>query len=163
MGAMPTIGITGHIRLSARTAPLVFEALHSGLCRYASDGVHGVTCLALGADQIFAKAVLAVGGTFEVILPARDYRNLMITPEQRAEFDDLLCRASRVQTMPFYRSSPQAYWAASRAMLNRCERLFAVWDGVPSRDVGDSAQVVDAAHRRRLPVEVFWPQGSDRG
>lgn len=30
----------------------------------------GVTCLARGADQIFARVVLDLGGTVEVVLPA---------------------------------------------------------------------------------------------
>jgi hypothetical protein len=48
-------------------------------------------------------------------------------------------------------------------VLDRCERLFAVWDGRPSREIGISAQMVSAARDRGMPVEVFWPQGSDRG
>jgi hypothetical protein len=158
---MAKIGITGHTRLSPRTGPLVYEALRASLSRYATENVHGVTCLAAGADQIFAQAVLDVGGTFEVILPASDYRN-KIPEEHRADFDKLLGRASQVHTMPFDRSNRDAYWAASNDMLDRCERLYAVWDGQPSRKIGDSAQVVSAAHHRNLPVEVFWPEGADR-
>jgi hypothetical protein len=35
--------------------------------------VTGLSCLD-GADQIFARAVTGLGGTFEVVVPAAEYR-----------------------------------------------------------------------------------------
>jgi len=159
------IAVTGHIRLTRGTAALVSAALTAALRLRAAGrrgAVHGVTCLARGADQIFAHAVLAVEGTFEVVLPALDYPDRIGTGRHRAEFDDLLDRASGVEVLRYERSCRQAYRAASEAMLARCDVLFAVWDGLPSRRVGDTADVVAAARSRRVPVEVFWPAGARR-
>jgi hypothetical protein len=36
--------------------------------------VTGLSCLADGADQIFARAVTNLGGTLEVVVPATGYR-----------------------------------------------------------------------------------------
>ncbi|WP_422774267.1 hypothetical protein ACN28C_16180 [Plantactinospora sp. WMMC1484] len=159
---MTRIGVTGHVVLADGTAELVYARLVEELRPHAGPGLHGVTCLADGADQIFARAVLACGGSYEAVIPARDYRLRAVRAHNLRTFDDLLRRASAVSYMPFPRSGRDAYLAASLEMLRRCDRLFAVWDGCPSADVGDTADVVRAAQEHRLPVTVLWPTGARR-
>jgi hypothetical protein len=159
---VPRIGITGHVWLDHGTDELVFDAVVAALYGYSGSDLHGVTCLAQGADQIFARAVLAMRGTFEVILPAEDYRDRVVAPGNRASFDDLLERAIAVRQLPYRRSDRPAYTAASVAMLDRCDMLIAVWDGQPSRKPGDTAHVVATAQQRRMPVTVLWPTGAVR-
>jgi hypothetical protein len=156
---LPRIGVTGYTRLSAEQAALTFDALTAVLRDYGPD-LHGITCLARGADQLFARAVLAVNGTFEVVLPAKDYRERIVGRQGGKAFDELLHQATRVRTMRYWRSSRRAYLAASNAMLVRSDMLFAVWDGGPSQELGDTAHVVSVARNRRIPVAVFWPPGS---
>ncbi len=48
---MPRIGVTGHTRLSARTRALMLDAVTAALGEYVGSEVHGITCLAEGADQ----------------------------------------------------------------------------------------------------------------
>jgi hypothetical protein len=52
--------------------------------------------------------------------------------------------------------------AASRAMLDKADRLFAVWDGEPARAYGGTADVVTEARQRGIPVTVIWPKGASR-
>jgi hypothetical protein len=59
-------------------------------------------------------------------------------------------------------SNEQAHMEASRAMLDRAERLFAVWDGKPARGYGGTADVVAEAQARGIPVTVIWPEGASR-
>lgn len=159
---MPRIGITGHAKLPDATAALVYQALRNRLTRDEGPDLHGVTCLADGADQLFARAVVDAGGTFEVILPAPDYREKKVKPHNLPDFDELLAVASAVSYMPFPESGRDAYMAASEELLRRCERVFAVWDGGPSGGKGGTADVVEAARNAGLPVEVFWPDGASR-
>lgn len=159
---MPRIGVTGHVLLADGTAELILQCLTRQLDRYADGQLHGVTCLADGADQLFARAVLARGGTYEAIIPARDYRCNAVQPGNRVDFDELLGLAARVSYMPFAVSGREAYMAASEELLSRCELLFAVWDGRPSAGLGDTADVVRAARKRGLPVVVLWPTGARR-
>jgi len=51
---------------------------------------------------------------------------------------------------------------ASKAMLARTDRLFAVWDGKPARGYGGTADVVAEARKRAVPVTVIWPEGASR-
>lgn len=160
---MPRIGVTGHVMLATGTAELIYQCLVTELGRYADAGLHGVTCLAGGSDQLFARAVLALNGTYEVIIPALDYRRQKIEWHNRAAFDDLLARASSVTHLPFKHSNRRAFMTASEELLRRCDRLVAVWDGNPSRTLGDTADVVRAAGERDMPVTVLWPAGAERG
>lgn len=146
------VGVTGHRSLPPATARLVTDALRAWLARRAANGVVGLTCLATGADQLFAEAVLAAGGALEVILPAHGYTGA----------DRLLCRARSVERLPFVVPTPEAHMAAGRLLVDRCERLLAIWDGGPARGVGGTADVVAYAWARSVPVEILWPAGAWR-
>ncbi len=43
-----------------------------------------LTFLARGADQIFARVVVELGGSVEVVLPAADYRERKAKPDNAA-------------------------------------------------------------------------------
>jgi hypothetical protein len=159
---MARIGITGHVDVSDETAGWVLDALTKRLQELTGPGWHGITCLARGADQIFASVVLALKGSYDVVLPAEDYQRRMVEDDEGGPFLDLLARARDVQTMPYPTSNRAAYLAASESMLDRCDMLVAVWDGRPSRAVGDTADVVSKARARRIPVTVVWPPGGRR-
>ncbi len=153
-----TIGVTGHIFLAEATLVVVYEALVCQLNQHAGRSIVGVTCLADGADQLFARAVLSVGGQVEVILPAPDYRDEIRQPVGTGRFDDLVARARTVSYTSHGNSGQSAYVAASRAMLSRSDQLLAVWDGA----AGATADVVNEAKLLRIPTTVVWPAGARR-
>jgi hypothetical protein len=159
---VPRIGISGHSNLTTATAPLVATGIRTALEQYPSDDLVGVTCLARGADQIFARVVLEYGGAVEVVLPAADYRDRKVKPDNAHDFDELIGKAVDVHTMPFAESNRDAYMAASEHVLSTINALVAVWDGGPSGGYGGTADVVDAAQKRGLPVTVVWPDGAER-
>ncbi len=71
---MPRLAVSGHRNLPAGSMRLVGEAIRLAL----SDGagnVTGLSCLADGADQIFARAVLDLGGDIEAVIPAEKHRD----------------------------------------------------------------------------------------
>ncbi|GGO19022.1 hypothetical protein GCM10010116_38320 [Microbispora rosea subsp. aerata] len=158
---MVRIGVTGHMNLTADTAVLVSEALHAYLRQVGGD-IIGVSCIARGADSLFAEAVLEAGGTLEVILPSRDYREAKVKPDHADLFDRLLGKAARVRTMPFDHANREAYVAANEAMLGSVDELVAIWDGAPATGRGGTADVVAEARERGVPVTVIWPEGSAR-
>ncbi|POM26158.1 hypothetical protein BTM25_05470 [Actinomadura rubteroloni] len=155
------IGVSGHTNITPATAGLVSRALRDLLA--GQDDVTGVTCLARGADQVFAQVVLDVGGRVEVVLPARDYRAAKVGPDNAVVFDALLGRASVVRYAPFETSGDAAYMAASEMLVGSVERLVAVWDGRPAGGHGGTADVVAHARAAGLPVDVVWPDGAARG
>jgi hypothetical protein len=154
------IGITGHRGLPAPTARLVQGALRDVLAGYGPD-ITGVTALADGADQLFARVVLDQGGQIEVIVPAADYRD-RLPAEARPEYDALLGRAVRVHRLGFTEADPQSYMAAAELMTSLVGELLAVWDQRPARGFGGTADVVAHARDRGRPVRVIWPPGAVR-
>lgn len=157
----PRIGITGHSDLTPPSMPVVRATLHARLCGSGAEWV-GVSCLACGADQVFAGLVLELGGRLEVILPAADYRVRKVEAGNAAEFDRLLGRADHVTVLEFDSSCREAYMAASVALLDRVDELIAVWDGHPALRHGSTGDVVAEARRRGMPLTVLWPAGAAR-
>jgi hypothetical protein len=155
------IGITGHSNISPEAVPIIAEEIRRRLAEY-SEPIVGVTCLARGADQVFARVVLDIGGEVEVVLPAADYRERKVKQENRTEFETLIGKAARVQVLPFETSNRDAYMAASETVLSGVDVLVAVWDGEPSGGHGGTGEVVEAARRLGLPVTVVWPDGATR-
>ncbi|WP_159942363.1 MULTISPECIES: hypothetical protein [unclassified Nocardiopsis] len=159
---MTRIGITGHSNLSADSVALVRKALDAALVPYTGGELVGVSCLARGADQLFAQAVLDAGGRLEVVLPSADYREAKVKPEDLDGFDELLVHSSLVRYMPHRKAGSSAYVDANEAVLNGIDRLFAVWDGQPSGGRGGTGDAVEAARGRGVPVDVIWPEGARR-
>jgi hypothetical protein len=161
---MTRIGVIGHRDISEDCTPLIETALRRLLVAQGGSRLVGVTCLAPGADQLFARTVLDLSGRLEVILPAADYRDTMVAPDNAPLFDRLLAAASSVRVMKLERSCQQAYLAAGAAMLAGVETLVAIWDGRPARRRGGgTSAVVVAAARLGLPTSIIWPAGSSRG
>jgi hypothetical protein len=155
------IGIAGHQGLPARTRELVSTALRDLLVQYIG-GMVGVTCLADGADQLFARIILDLGSPLQVVVPAEQYRD-GLSPQAQPAYDQLIAKADRVERLPFIESTEAAHMAGGRAIVDRSDLLLAVWDGAPARGYGGTADVVAYARERRVPVMVIWPEGASRG
>ncbi|MFD6224674.1 hypothetical protein [Nocardia asteroides] len=153
------ISVTGHMNLTPATETAVREAI-SALLADLPDLV-GISCLARGADSLFAEEILAAGGRLEVILPSRDYRTAQVKPDHAAQFDTLLAQAHAVHVMDFDHAGKAAYEAANHLLLTDCDRLVAVWDGDAGQR-GGTASVVESARTQGLPVDIIWPPGSAR-
>lgn len=147
--------MTRHQGLTPETEVLVSRALadeFSGI-----RDLVGVTSLAEGADQLFADHVLATGGQLVVIIPAADYVATFSNDAARARSERVLAHASEVVPMPYETSSEGAYWAAGRQVVERCDRLLAVWNGKPAGGLGGTADVVMYARELGRPITVIWP------
>lgn len=157
---MHRIAISGHRGLPGPTARLVDEAIRAALGGRVPD-VTGISCLADGADQIFARAVTDLGGMLEVVIPAAEYR-AGLPANSHAEYDGLLARAAAVRRLPFTEPTAESHMAASKLMVDDVDELYAVWDGKPARGYGGTGDVVAHARERGIPVHVIWPAGAQR-
>jgi hypothetical protein len=157
---MPRLAFCGHRGLNAATASLVDRAVRTALAANATD-LTGLSCLADGADQIFARAVTEAGGRLEVVVPAERYRD-GLAEALRPGYDQLFALAAAVHRMSFREPSARSYMAAGEFMIDHADELYAVWDGKPGRGYGGTADVVGYARRRGIPVRVIWPDGAER-
>jgi hypothetical protein len=160
---MTRIAVTGYVNLPDDRVEWVTDSLRARLVDVIAPGWRGITCLARGVDQLFAGLVLALHGSLQVVLPALDYELNGIDDGNRERFRALLAQADAVDTLPYPTSDREAYLAASEEMLRRCDLLLAVWDGNPSRQMGDTADVVRRAGEMRIPVTIIWPDDVETG
>lgn len=156
---MTRIAITGHRGLPEATIELVDRELRELLAD--ERDLTGLSCLADGADQLFARAALDLGGRLEVIVPAERYRDAL-PAEVHAAYDELFAEAVRVHRLDFTESTSESHMAASRFMIDRADTLVAVWDGKPARGYGGTADIVAYAREVGTPATVVWPPGATR-
>jgi hypothetical protein len=119
-----------------------------------------VSAIADGSDQIAAEAALSLGWELQAILPFRreDYRASLADDRARDSFDALLSSASRVLELPGDDPSDvEAYVMTGRATVAHCDALIAVWDGLPPRGRGGTAEVVQMAITAGRPVIHLLP------
>ncbi|WTO36586.1 hypothetical protein OG399_20465 [Streptomyces achromogenes] len=161
---MMTIAVTGHMDLTEDTIPLVRAALDDLLKPYADGGdLLGISCIAKGADSLFAEAVLRAGGRLAVVIPSRDYRREKVKADHADLFDRLAEAADEVVVLPNDTADRHAYEATNAVLLKRADRLVAVWDGKPpSGKGGGTADTVLEARAAGIPVDVVWPDGAAR-
>ncbi|WP_433621845.1 hypothetical protein [Nocardia sp. CA-120079] len=149
---MARIGVTGHMNITADTVPSVYDGIRKVLARQGDpDDLVGGSCIARGADSVFARAVLDAGGRLEVVLPSTNYRQRKVKPDHAELFDELIAHADTVRVMDFDDAGPEAYEAANKAVLSSCDRLVAVWDG----EAG-SAGGTGTWSSWRAPVTCRW-------
>jgi hypothetical protein len=158
---MARIAISGHRGLPGPTIAMVDAELRGEIATRPARDLVGISFVADGPDALFARAVLDHGGRLEVVVPAERYR-AGLPVGHHPTYDRLLLAATAVHRLPFRESSSQAHMAASERMLDLADELYAVWDGLPARGFGGTADVVSAARRRGLPVTVIWPAGATR-
>ncbi|GAA1663056.1 hypothetical protein GCM10009830_05510 [Glycomyces endophyticus] len=155
------IGITGHMNLTPATVELVRTTLKTELAQYDPTDLVGVSCLAEGADSIFAQAILDAGGQLEALLPAPDYRDTRVSKAHLPTFDALVSQAHKIRYIA-EASSMQVYAQANTTMIETIDILYAVWDGKPSTKTGGTADAVATARIADIPVSLIWPKGSSR-
>lgn len=155
------VAISGHRGLPPDTELLVDTEIRGRLSAYSPDDLVGLSRLADGADQLFARAVVDAGGHLEAIVPAKKHRDAL-PANSRKTYDTLLGQAAEVHELDNVEANDQSQVEAGRTMLEKADRLFAVWDGEESGADG-VADVVALARELEVQVTVVWPEGARRG
>lgn len=139
--------------LKARTA-----AIHSANAEFFNGTPARLilhSSLADGTDQIAAAIALEMGFELHAILPfeSERYRSDMIDDRARERLDGLLHEATGVLELPGGPDDAlEPYVMAGFATASHSDLLIAVWDGLPSRGAGGTADVVRCAADTARPV-----------
>ncbi len=149
------IGITGHQRLEDELRwSWVDSVITSEIARYAPP-VEGITSLAIGADQLFARLVLAAGGRLHAVLPYENIERSFSAGDVQA-FRDLLSKAT-VEVLDTPGSDEDAYLAAGLRVAAMSNLLIAVWDGQAAKGKGGTADVVEYGRAKGIPLLIIDP------
>lgn len=112
---------------------------------------HGITCLAIGADQLYAEILLQKGIPFTVIVPSRRYEETF-AGEDRERYFRFLSLAGQVVEMTYDEPGEIAFFAAGKEVVDRSEIMLAVWNGQKARGLGGTADIVKYALARKSIV-----------
>ena len=130
-------------------------AKEQGCFANAAPMLRFVSPIADGADQIAAEVALELGWELQAILPFEraQYRASLANDQARQHFDALIGRATCLLELP---GDPDdgvdAYVMTGRATVAHCDVLIAVWDGLPPRGRGGTAEVVQLALTRGTAI-----------
>ncbi|MFD8573415.1 hypothetical protein [Streptomyces sp. NPDC059639] len=155
------VGITGHRGLDETVERRVRALIDDAVAAYPAAELVGVSCLADGPDAWFAEAVVKHGGGLEAVVPATEYRD-SLPDRHHLTYDALLRQSSDVHGTGMRASDSAAHMAGSEILVGLVDELLAVWDGLPARGYGGTADVVAYAERTGVPVRILWPQGASR-
>lgn len=146
------VGLTGHQKLdNLRDWEWVKVEIDKILTSLPSP-ITGITSLAIGADQLFAKAILHHKGSLEVILPFPEYEDTFDESPDRERYQQLLNAASKVNVMQRTGSDEECYFAAGKMVVNEADLLLAVWNGKPAAGLGGTGDVVRYAQQRQKRI-----------
>jgi hypothetical protein len=134
-------GITGHQELGpADVVQRVVAAMNAVIDRYRVN--EGFTCLARGADQLYADVLAERGLPYCVIIPSANYSSLFTSASDRNRFERLLRLASRTIALPFKEASELAFYEAGKRVVDMSEAIIAAWDGQAAKGLGGTADIV---------------------
>jgi hypothetical protein len=151
------VGVTGHQHLGeASTVSWVRRSMAAQIA--SCKTTRGLTSLAAGADQLFAETLLALRIPFDVIVPCLRYEDAFATEDARVSYRSLLSVAHRVLQLSYQGPSNEAFFAAGNHVAAHCDMLLAIWDGLPARGFGGTADVVAAAIASRRAWVHIDPQ-----
>jgi hypothetical protein len=142
------IGVTGHQNLGGQDVVAWLREEISVVLEVARLP-EGFTCLAKGADQLYAEILLTKSLPYTFVQPCHKYESTFITAEDLANFRRLYREAARIVEMPFQDPSESAFLSAGQFIVDTCELMIAVWDGRPAKGLGGTADVVSYAVAKR--------------
>jgi hypothetical protein len=137
-GLVVKLGITGHQKRDGIDWEWVRLAIGQELGRYDAP-LTGLTSLAVGADQIFAEAVLERGGSLLAVVPRNDYQTYF-EGEGLDRYRQLVNRSNVIHL--HVADEQQAFLEAGLYVADHSDCLLAVWDGEGSKGKGGTADVV---------------------
>jgi hypothetical protein len=154
------VGITGHQHIPPEARAHIASGIDNVLQPQRVELI-GVCSLAVGADQLFAQAVLNLGGALHVVLPCECYDEAFSGPDL-LRFRELLGNAARIETLAHAEPTEEAFLDAGHRVVDICDVLVAIWDGKPARGLGGTADVVDYARSVGREIVIIWPPGITR-
>lgn len=151
---MTKIGITGHQNIGTEQVLNWVRAEIENSIRLASC-THGYTCLAIGADQLFAEVLKAHSISFTAIIPCFQYDQAFLSDVTVQRYKELRADASNTILLDFGEPSAKAFYAAGKRVTDEADLLIAVWDGKPAKGLGGTADVVHYAQKKgKLIVHI---------
>src|SRR5690606_36272276 len=129
------VGITGHQEFESKDVQRWVEA-QIRLFVLTNQIEVGFTCLARGADQIFARVLLDHNIPYIAIIPSADYEDTFPDETTLTQFEYLRTFAAEVKNIGYAQATEEAFFEASKELVNSSDHIVAIWNGNPAKSLG---------------------------
>lgn len=112
---------------------------------------YGYTCLASGADELFAEMLIRNNIKYTVVIPCINYET---TFDEKAFESFLLSKnkASKIIQLNNNQPSEKAFNDAGKAVVDNSEILIAVWNGEEAKGLGGTGDIVEYAKSKNKKI-----------
>lgn len=149
---MTAVGITGHQNRPEIDWAWVRRSFVDQLVQLRTVD-EGYSSLAIGADQLFAEVLLELRIALIAVIPMAEYEKIF-PKKDRQRYLDLMSQGRRVE-LAGSGDAQQSFYQAGKYIVEKCDVLFAVWDGKASHGYGGTGDIVGFARRIGRPVIHF--------
>ena len=141
------VGISGHQDLETYDQEWIRKTILDLIDTYSIT--KGVSSLARGADQLFARCIIEKGLKLIVVIPCKNYETTFRSDSDKKVFNELFQRASKKIELPFPKPNEEAFYQAGIAVLNFSDTMIVVWDGKNAKGWGGTGDIAEQAKRRK--------------
>jgi uncharacterized phage-like protein YoqJ len=148
------IGITGHQNIKPSDGVWLIMEIEKSI-KQMMDIEEAYSCLAIGADQLFASIVLANNIPLTAITPCKNYQKTF-DEKNIILYKKLLNLSAKKIQLDHENKSGKAFLEAGQIVVDNSDVVFAIWDGTNSKE-GGTADIVAIAERMKKKIIHFNP------
>ncbi len=148
------IGITGHQNLSFSIINWIKQEILIELNKLNVDEAY--SCLAIGADQIFAEIILENKIPLIAIIPCVLYETTFDS-KGLISYNNLLKQSKSIIQLSFQKPSEEAFFEAGKTIISNSDVIFAIWNDLPAKGLGGTADIFSIAANLNKKIIHFNP------
>jgi len=150
------VGITGHQDLGSQaTVDWVARVISHAVKQY--NVTEGLTCLAAGADQLYAEILKGQNIPYIAVIASDNYEKTFKVKSHYENYLVLIAHAQQTIKLKFSQPGETAFFEAGKEVVNLSAAIFAVWNGKNAKGLGGTADIVQYALDRNKKVVHFNP------
>lgn len=153
------IAVTGHrhIRISEELIKSINSTLEDLINQFNESDIYLLSPLAEGSDQLvasLAKELARIKLVVPMPLSIDDYLEDFGSDDSKQQFFELLKIANEIIPLSAVQDHQLAYHNLGEYLVNECDCLLAIWNGIYTNKIGGSGEVVKMAVNAKKPV--YW-------
>lgn len=153
------IAVTGHrhITISDKLINSINSTLEDLIDQFNEADIYLLSPLAEGSDQLVARLAKQFSRIKLVVplpLSIEDYMEDFGSDDSRQQFFELLKNANEIIPLSAVQDHQLAYHNLGEYLVNKCDCLLAIWNGIYTDKMGGSGEVVNLAVIAKKPV--YW-------
>jgi hypothetical protein len=163
------IAVTGHRFLSDNNelSNAIRAVLDRIIQEHSNTEITLFSALAEGSDQLVAEIALSYQRIRLIVplpLSEEDYLMGFVSDIGRKSFHELVQSAEKVYTLPEHVDHPTAYEYLGNYLLDHCEAMLAIWNGIYTLKRGGTGELVKKALKmEKLIYWIYADNGNEEG